>query len=115
MFIVIDKKTGSEADVQKIALEEDWAKGLVYCDIDGWYLGSNGELVLADDCGRLAYPPADRFQVIFDKAFEDSCSATNCVLTMFGKCSYRETGCSDCGVKAKIREALASKENKNGT
>ena len=30
----------------------------------------------------------------------------NCVLTMFGKCSYNETGCSDCEVKDKIRKAL---------
>lgn len=30
----------------------------------------------------------------------------NCVLTMFGKCSYNETGCSDCEIKDKIRKAL---------
>lgn len=29
-----------------------------------------------------------------------------CVLTMFGECSYKETGCSDCKVKNKIRKAL---------
>ena len=30
----------------------------------------------------------------------------NCVLTMFGKCSYNETGCSDCLIKQKIFKAL---------
>lgn len=30
----------------------------------------------------------------------------NCVLTLFGDCSYQETGCSDCKIKQKIREAL---------
>lgn len=30
----------------------------------------------------------------------------NCVLTMFGECSYNETGCSDCEIKDKIRKAL---------
>lgn len=30
----------------------------------------------------------------------------NCVLTMFGDCSYEETGCSDCKIKEKIRKAL---------
>lgn len=30
----------------------------------------------------------------------------NCVLTMFGKCSYNKTGCSDCEIKDKIRKAL---------
>lgn len=30
----------------------------------------------------------------------------NCVLTMFGECSYQETGCSDCKIIGKIGEAL---------
>ncbi len=33
-------------------------------------------------------------------------NSVNCVLTMFGSCSYNETGCSDCEVKSKIRKAL---------
>ena len=33
-------------------------------------------------------------------------NAVNCVLTMFGKCSYNKTGCSDCEIKDKIRKAL---------
>ena len=33
-------------------------------------------------------------------------NAVNCVLTMFGKCSYNETGCSDCEIKDKIRKEL---------
>lgn len=33
-------------------------------------------------------------------------NTVNCVLTMFGKCSYNETGCSDCEIKNKIRKAL---------
>ena len=33
----------------------------------------------------------------------------NCVLTMFGKCSYNKTGCSDCEIKDKIRKALNEK------
>lgn len=37
----------------------------------------------------------------------------NCVLTLFGKCSYNETGCSDCELKDKIRKAL--KERPQGT
>lgn len=30
----------------------------------------------------------------------------NCMLKMFGECSYKETGCSDCKIKHKIFEAL---------
>lgn len=33
----------------------------------------------------------------------------NCVLTMFGKCSYNETGCGDCEIKDKIFKALKEK------
>jgi len=32
----------------------------------------------------------------------------DCVLKMFGECSYNETGCSDCLVKEKISNALAN-------
>lgn len=30
----------------------------------------------------------------------------NCILTMFGECSYNETGCGSCAVAEKIRKAL---------
>ena len=33
-------------------------------------------------------------------------NTVDCVLTMFGNCSYNETGCSDCEIKDKIRKAL---------
>lgn len=33
-FRVIDNKTGKEADTWNIALHEEWAEGLVYCDME---------------------------------------------------------------------------------
>ena len=70
-FHVIDKKTGKEADTYEIALHEEWAKGLCYCDMEGWYIGEDGYLMLADECGRYAYPPEqDRFEIVFDKEQE---------------------------------------------
>ena len=30
----------------------------------------------------------------------------NCIMTMFGECSYSETGCGDCAVVEKVRNAL---------
>lgn len=33
----------------------------------------------------------------------------DCVLKEFGKCSYKETGCSDCYIKERIRRALDEK------
>lgn len=66
-FKVIDTKTGEEADTYEIALHEDWAKHLIYCDIDGWALGDDGSLMLLDDCLRAAYPPdRERFKVVWE-------------------------------------------------
>lgn len=36
-------------------------------------------------------------------------NAVNCVLTMFGECSYNKTGCSDCEIKDKIHKALSER------
>ena len=65
-FRVIDTKTGKEADTYEIALHEDWAKHLIYCDIDGWALGDDGALMLIDDCGRFAYADRERFKVVWE-------------------------------------------------
>lgn len=66
-FKVIDKKTGKEADAYKIALKEDWAKGLIYCDIEGFAITEDGILVLMDECGNVAYCPDDRFEIVFEE------------------------------------------------
>jgi hypothetical protein len=64
LFRVIDTKTGMEADEVEIALHEEWAKGLIYCDMDGWAICQDGEtIMLLDECGRHEFPPAGRFKV----------------------------------------------------
>ena len=35
----------------------------------------------------------------------------NCILTLFGECSYNETGCGSCAVAEKIRKALEASED----
>lgn len=62
-FTVIDKKTGKYPDTEKIALEEEWAKELIYCDIEGFAIEEDGTLVLLDECGNVAYCPKDRFEI----------------------------------------------------
>lgn len=62
-FIVIDTKTGKEADEYNIALHEDWAKHLCYCDMDGWAIMGDGTLLLVDECGKYAYADRERFKV----------------------------------------------------
>lgn len=81
-FIVIDKKTGKEADAYQIALKEEWAKGLIYCDMEGFAIEGDGSLVLLDECGNVAYCPSGRFtvqytnKVVIDKeAFETQITA----------------------------------------
>ena len=69
-FTVIDNKTGEYPDLCKIALEEEWAKGLIYCDMEGFALLEDGTLILLDECGRHEYCPSDRFTVIFEKGGE---------------------------------------------
>ena len=66
-FRVIDTKTGKEADTYDIALHEEWAKHLIYCDIDGWAIGDDGSLMLLDDCGSFAYADRERFKVVWDE------------------------------------------------
>lgn len=63
-FDVIDKRTGKHPDLEKIALKEEWAKDLIYCDIEGFFINEDGCLILADECGNFAYCPLGRFEVI---------------------------------------------------
>lgn len=63
MFDIIDAKTGKYPNLERIALIEDWAKNLNYCDMGGFFLGEDGNLILADECGNWAYAPSDRFVV----------------------------------------------------
>ena len=108
-FRVIDKRTGKEPifDHNHI-FKEKWFKesGLIYCDIDGWYIGEEGELVLIDDCGNVGYPPVDRFDVVFDerthgewvkepKSLWDIAICSLCNETCIG---YRSANfCPNCG------------------
>lgn len=63
LFHVIDTTTGSAPDVEQLALNEPWAKGLIYCDMEGWAVQDDGSLLLMDECGNWACPPAGRFRV----------------------------------------------------
>ena len=67
-FHVIDKTTGKEADLYEIALNEDWAKSLCYCDMEGFAILEDGTLILADECGRFEFiQENDRFEIVWDE------------------------------------------------
>ena len=70
-FTVIDKKTGEYPDLWEIALKEDWAKGLCYCDMDGFAIMEDGNLILMDECGEFAYCPYGRFEIVWETEDED--------------------------------------------
>ena len=63
-FSVIDTATGEYPDSWEIALKEDWASELCYCDMEGFAIEEDGTLLLLDECGKHAYCPEGRFEVI---------------------------------------------------
>lgn len=65
LFTVIDVRTNAAPDLKQIALYEPWAKKLVWCDMEGFYLDEYGGLLLADRCGNYAICPEGRFEVRF--------------------------------------------------
>lgn len=64
-FHVIDTKTGKEPTSRVI---DNIAKkgGLMEMDIDQFYVGEDGSLVLADDCGNMTYCDTERFKVVIE-------------------------------------------------
>lgn len=62
-FHVIDTKTGKEPTSRVI---DNIARkgGLMEMDIDQFYVGEDGSLVLVDDCGRMTYCDTKRFKVV---------------------------------------------------
>ena len=66
-FIVIDTKTGKEANIGEIVQNEDWAKDLIWCDMEGFAINQDGNLILLDQCGNYAYCPYGRFEVKFEE------------------------------------------------
>lgn len=62
-FDVVDTKTGQYPDWEHIARTENWADGLVYCDIGGIAIREDGSLILLDECGNCVSCPRDRFEI----------------------------------------------------
>lgn len=63
-FTVIDKTTGKYPDLKQLALKEEWAQNLIYTDMEGFCINEDGDLLLMDECGNIAYCPPERFKVI---------------------------------------------------
>lgn len=65
-FTVIDSKTGEYPDLKHIVRTEEWAQNLILCDMEGFCINEDGNLILMDECGNYAHCPEDRFQVNYD-------------------------------------------------
>ena len=63
-FTVIDKTTGEYPSLKQIALKEEWAQNLIYTDMDGFCINEDGNLLLMDECGNVAYCPPGRFKIV---------------------------------------------------
>lgn len=73
-FKVINVRTGKEPIYDHNHLfKEKWFKesNLIYCDIDGWYIGEDGYLILADECGNFVYAP-DHYKAVLISDEENS-------------------------------------------
>ncbi len=70
-FTVIDVNTGEYPDLEQIALHEEWADGLMYCDMEGFAIMEDGNLILMDECGKYVFCPTGRFEVKFAEGDPD--------------------------------------------
>lgn len=70
-FYVFDKNKNKEANCYKIALKEDWAKCLCYCDMEGFAITQDGMLILLDECGEYTYCPDNRFKVVAEARLKE--------------------------------------------
>lgn len=57
-FSVKYKESGLPVNIEEMA-EEEWAKNLIYCDMEGLFIGEDGQLILADECGNFGYVPRE--------------------------------------------------------
>lgn len=71
MFKIIDRKTGKEPTERVI---HNIAKkgGLMEMDIDGFYVGEDGQIILVDDCGRVTWCDMSRFKAEMEESDADS-------------------------------------------
>lgn len=56
-------KDGSFVNLDEL-LTKDYAKNLIECDIDEFCLDEDGNLMLSDDCGNIAYIPREEKFII---------------------------------------------------
>lgn len=69
-FKVIDTKTGKEP-TRKVLTRLARTGGLLKFDIDQFFVGEDGSLILIDDCGNSMYVDMTRFKVVTESEDRD--------------------------------------------
>ena len=64
------KEKKEEAAPGAIAAKEEWAKGLCYCDMEGFAIEEDGTLILLDECGKQKNCPEGRFEIVWEDSKE---------------------------------------------
>ena len=62
-FKIIDTKTGKEP-TDRVIYNMAKKGNLMTMDIDQFFVGEDGAIVLADDCGNITYCDTKRFKVV---------------------------------------------------
>ena len=62
LFKIIDRKTGKEP-TDKVITAQARLGNLIPRDIDGFYVGEDGQIILVDDCGNCTWVDMSRFEV----------------------------------------------------
>lgn len=104
-FRVIDTNTGKEPDIYKIAKKEEWAKDLIYCDMEGFFIGEEGDLILADECGNYVFCEENRFKIISDRPNNEPSRVIYIADGYYdGELVYDEAECPCCGLRFEYDE-----------
>lgn len=73
IFGIIDRRTGKEPS-QRVINNIARKGGLIEHDIAGFFVGSNGGIILADECGHYTYVNTNRITaIITDKILMGYC------------------------------------------
>lgn len=62
LFKIIDRKTGKEP-TDRVIVAQARLGNLITCDIDGFYVNEDGQIILVDDCGNCTWLDVNRFKV----------------------------------------------------
>ena len=71
LFKIIDRETGKEPTDEVITGGAELGN-LMTCDIEGFYVGEDGQIILVDDCGNCTWLDMNRFKVELQTGAERS-------------------------------------------